>query len=136
MLLLGLLGVARHGWRLLGEGLGFFYEDGPVFGDGHFAIEEGSAFAGFDADGDAELALGAAAVDAVGGRDVGVIAADGGADVAIAGDEVVGGIETDPAEFGEEGLDPGMGGGAFGAILVGVAVIEIAADVAAGNLKL
>ena len=134
--MLGLLGVAGHGWGLLGEGLGFFYENGPVFGDGEFAVEERCAFAGFDADGYGELALGATAVDAVGGGDVRVVATDGGADVAIAGDEVVGGIEADPAEFGEEGLDPGVGCGAFGAILVGVAVIEIAADVAAGNLKL
>ncbi len=134
MLLLGLLGVAGHGRGLLGEGLGFFDEDRPVFGDREFAIEERCAFAGFDADGYGEFALGAAAEDAVGGRDVGVVSTDGGADVAVAGDEVVGWIEADPAEFGEEGLNPGVGGGAFGTVLVGVAVVEVAADVAAGDL--
>ena len=121
---------------MFGEGLGFFYEDRPVFGDGHFTIEEGSAFAGLDADGDAELALRAAAVDAVRGGDVGVVATDGGADVTIAGDEVVGGIEADPAQFREKRFNPGVGGGALGPILVGVAVVEVAADVAAGNLEL
>ena len=128
--------MAGHGWGLLGESLGFFYEHGPVFGDGEFAIEEGCAFAGFDADGDAELALGAAAVDAVGGGNVGVVAADGGANVAVAGDEIVGGVEANPAELGQKCLDPGVGCGALGAVFVGVTVVEIAADIAAGDLQL
>ena len=82
---------------MVGEGLGLFYEDGPVFGDGHLAVHGGGAFAGFDADRYGELGFGAAAVDAVGGWDVGVVAADGGADVAIAGYQIVGGVEAYPA---------------------------------------
>lgn len=51
LLLLGLLGVAGHGWGLLGECLGFFHQDRPLFGDREFAVEGWGAFAGFDADG-------------------------------------------------------------------------------------
>jgi hypothetical protein len=123
LLLLGLLGVTRHGWRLLGEGLGFFYEHRPVFGDREFAVEGWRAFAGFHADGDSELTFCAATVDPMGWRHVGVVAADGGADMPIAGDEIIGRVEADPAKFREEGLDPGVGGGAFGAIRMGVAVV-------------
>lgn len=97
LLLLGVLLLAGHGGWLLGEGLGFFDEDGPVFGDGKFAVEGGGSFAGLDADGYGEFGFSAAAIDAVGGGNVGVVAADGGADMAVSGDEIVGGIEADPA---------------------------------------
>ena len=50
-----------------------------------------------------------AAEDAVGGRHVGVVAADGGADVAIARDQPVGGIEANPAQLGQQRLHPGVG---------------------------
>jgi len=72
----------------------------------------------------------------VGGWDVGVVAANGGADVAVAGDEPVGGVEADPAELGEECLDPGVGGRVGGAVVVRLAVVEVAADVAAGDAEL
>jgi hypothetical protein len=39
LLLLGLLELAEAGWGLFGEGLGLFYEDDPVFGDGEFAVQ-------------------------------------------------------------------------------------------------
>ncbi len=70
--------------------------------------------------------------------DVGVVAADGGADVTFAGDEPVGGVEADPAELGDEDLDPGVGGGGAGAVGFGVgdAVGEVSGDVAAGDSEL
>jgi hypothetical protein len=52
---------------------------------------------GADGDGDAEGALGFAFVDAAGGRDVGVVASEGDADVAVGADQVVGGVEGDPS---------------------------------------
>ena len=91
---------------------------------------------GVDADGDGEFAVGAAAEDAVGGRDVGVVAADGGADVAIAGDEVVGGIEADPAEFGRKASTQAWVAELSERSWCVVAVVEVAADVAAGDAEL
>ena len=74
----------------------------PVFGDGQLAVQSGRLLAGLHVDGDVEFALGFAAEDAVGGRNIGIVAADGGADVAVMGDEVVGGIKTDPAEMRQQ----------------------------------
>ena len=48
-----------------------------------------------------------------------------------AGDDAVGGIEADPAQPGQERLDPRVGGPFGRAIVVQLVVIEIAADVAA-----
>ena len=89
--------------------MGALDEDGPVFGDRELAVERGWFQAGFDVDSDVELAFGFAAKDAVGGRDVGVVATNGGTDVAVVGDEVVGGVEADPVEVGQEDFDPGVG---------------------------
>ena len=80
-----------------GRLLGALDQYAPVFGDGHLAVEGGGGFAGFNLNGDIEFTLGVAAEDAMRRRDVCVVAADGGADVAVVGDEVVGGVEADPA---------------------------------------
>ena len=134
--MLGHLLLAGGGGEGVGEELGFFDEGGPVFGDGEVLVEGGCALGGGDADGDGELGFGTAAEDAVGGGDVGVVASDGGTDVAVSGDEVVGGIEADPAEFGHEDLNPGVGGGGGGAVgLLLAAVGEITGDVAAGEVE-
>jgi hypothetical protein len=52
---------------------------------------------GADGDGDTEGALRFAFVDAAGGRDVGVVASEGDADVTVGADQVVGGVEGDPS---------------------------------------
>ena len=119
---------------MFGEGGGFFDQDRPVFGDGQFAVERGRAFTGGDADSYCELAFGAAAEHAMGRRHVGIVTTDGGAYMPIAGNEAVGGVEADPAEFGQKAFDPGVGGGVVGTILPLIPVVKVAADVAARNL--
>ena len=69
----------------------------------------------------------------MGGGNVGVVAAHGGADVAMVGDEVVGGVEADPTEMRQQDVDPGVGCVGGGAVVVFAAAIEIAGDVARGN---
>ena len=66
-------------------------------GMGILRSRAGGGFAGLNVHGNIEFAVGSAAEDAVSGRNVGVVAANGGADVAVVGDEVVGGIEADPS---------------------------------------
>ena len=86
---------------------------------------------GVDADAHLQLGLGPALHRPERRRHVGVVAADGGADVAIAGHEVVGRIEADPAEPRHQRLDPGVRRAVGRTIVVLVAVIQVAADVAA-----
>ncbi len=93
-------------------------EDGPVFRHGGFLFESGEAVAGFNSHGNVEVALGFPAKDSMGGWDVGVVAPDGGADVAMVGDEVIGGIEAYPAESREECIYPGVGGVRGGAVVI------------------
>ncbi len=81
-------------------------------------------------DRDRQFAVGTALVGAPRGRHVGIVATDRGADVALAGQNVVGGIQADPAEAGQVGLEPGMGGVVGRAVQPAAAVIEIARDVA------
>ena len=132
LLLLHLLEIdERDEW--FGGLLGLFDEDAPVIGDGQFAIEGGGLFASLHVDSDIELALSVAAEDAVGWRNVSVVATDGGADVAAMGDEVIGGIKADPAEVGQQDIDPGVGGIGGGAVMVFAAAVEIAGDVAGGD---
>ena len=115
--------------------LGLFDELGPVFGHRELLVGQRAAFAGLYADGDAEVRGGAAAKDAVGGRNVRVVAADGGPDVAVAGHKIVGGIEADPAELRDERFDPGVRRGGHAAVCVACVVVQIAGNVAAGNLE-
>src|SRR5580698_124413 len=100
--------------------------------DGHGSV--GRA----DSDGDAEGALGFAFVDAAGGRNIGIVASEGDADVAVGADQVVGRVEGEPSQAGEEGFNPGVGRAFERAIffLFGlVAVKHISAHVAAGNAQ-
>jgi len=90
-------------------------------------------FAGLDMDGDIEFAVGLAAEDPVGRGHVGIVAADGGADVAMMGDEVVGGVEAHPAQVGQEHIDPGVSGVRGGAVVILAAAVEVAGDVAGGD---
>ncbi len=75
---------------------------------GQLAVEGRRLITGFNLHSHVKLAGGFAAEDAVGGRNVGIIAAYRGADVAMMRDEVVGGIEADPAEMRQERLNPGV----------------------------
>src|SRR5665213_2985114 len=80
-----------------------------------------------------ELAVRYAADDALRWWHVCVGAADGGAEVAVVGDEVVGGIEAEPPEMRHERLNPGVGGVRCGAVVVFAAAIEVTGDIAGGN---
>ena len=106
------------------------YEHGPVLWNRGFAIEGGQAVAGLNANCHVKLALGFAAEDAVCGWNVGVVAADGSANVAVLRDQVIGGIEANPADARQEGVNPGMGGVWSGAIVIFRAAVEITGDVA------
>ncbi len=73
--------------------------------------------------------------DAADGADVLEVASEGYGDMLAGGEEVVCGVEVDPAEVGQEGGDPGMGGigsGEFG-LAGGRECLEVAADVAGGE---
>lgn len=125
LLLLLLFADGGGGGVVLGEGGGGVVAF-PVVLEG-----EDEGVGGFDLDLDAEFGFGVAAEGSAGGRDVGVVAADGDADVPVSDDEVVRGVESDPSEAWEEGLDPGVGGVGLGSVVVLAAVVEISADVSA-----
>ena len=108
-------------------------QDAPVFGDGHFAIESRGGLTGFYLYSHIKFTIGSAAEDAVGGGYVCIIAADCGAEVAMVGNEIVGGIEADPAEMGHESLNPCVGGVGCRAVVVLAAAIEIAGDITGWN---
>ena len=63
-------------------------------------------------------------------RNVRVIPAGSDPDMTFAGDDVVGGIETDPAEARKIRLGPGMGRVIAGTIFVWAAMLEVAGDIA------
>ena len=88
---------------------------------------------GFYVHGDVEFAGRFAPEDAVGGGYVGIVAADGGADMAMVGNEVVGGIKADPAEMGKEDVNPCVSRVWGRAVVVFAAAIEIAGNVACRN---
>ena len=87
-------------------------------------------------DANAEFTFRFAAVDATRGRNVGVITANGHANVAIAAEQIIRGIEFDPTGFAEKGLDPGVSGTGRRAIVTPVLMVEVTTDLAAGNAKL
>ena len=66
--------------------------------------------------------MGFAFVDAAGGRDVGVVAAEGDADVTVGADQVVGGVEGGPSQVGDEGFDPGVGRAFDGAVFLAISL--------------
>ena len=86
-----------------------------------------------DRDRDRELRLRPALVGSPRWRHVGVIAAHRDADMALAGQDVVGRIETDPAQARQVGFDPGVGGVVLRAVLALLVMEEIAGDVARGH---
>lgn len=96
MLLLHLLQIKER-LAALGKLLRALNQHAPVLWDGQFAVEGGRVFAGLDMHSYIELAVSMATEDAVGGRHIGVVATDGGADMAVMGNEVVGGVEAYPA---------------------------------------
>ena len=101
-------------------------EHAPIFRDGQLAVEGGRLIAGFNLYSHVKLTGGFAAEDAVGRRNVSIIAPDRGADVAVMRDEVVGGIEADPAEMGQERLNPGVCCVRRGAVVIPGATVKIA----------
>jgi len=111
-------------------------EHAPVFRDGHFSVESRGFVTGVNLHSHIELAFGAAAEDSVSGRHVCIVAADGCADVAVVSDEVVGRVKADPAEMGQENLNPGVRGIGSGAVVVFAAAEKIAGDVAGGDAHL
>lgn len=86
LLLLRHLLLTRRWWRLLGQGLRFLYQDGPVFGYGHLLVKQRCTLAWRNAHGYSELAVSSAAEDAMRWRDVGIVPADGRANVPVARD--------------------------------------------------
>ena len=113
--------------------LGSLDQYAPVFGNGKLAVESRWLGTGFDVDGHIKLALCLTAEDAVSGRHIRVIAADGGADVAMMSDEVVGGVEAHPAELRQQHIHPGMSCIGSGAVVVFAAAVEVAGYIARGN---
>ena len=89
--------------------------------------------AGLDLHGHIQFAFGLAAKDAVRGRNVGVVAADRGADVPVMRDQIVGGIDANPSQMRQERFDPGVRRVGGRAVVVLAAAIQIARDVARGN---
>src|SRR5437660_9257432 len=72
-------------------------------GGGHVFV--GGRVCKGDSHRDAEFAFGSAFEYAPGGRDFGIIASNGNANVAFASEDVVGGIEFSPAESRQQGLE-------------------------------
>ena len=121
------IGERENGLRRL---LGALDQYAPILGDGHFAVEGWRGFAGFNLHGDVKLAFGFAAEDAMSGRNIGIVAAHGGAQVTMMGDQVVGGVEAHPTQMGHERLNPGVRSVGRGAVVVVAAAVEIAGDIA------
>ena len=65
----------------------------------------------------------------MGWGDVGVVATNGGADMSLVRNEVIGRIKANPAEVRHQDVDPGMAGVRSGAVVVFAAAIEVAGDV-------
>ena len=108
-------------------------EHRPVFGNRHLAIQSRRDITGLDVDGDVEVTGGFAAKDAVRGGNIGVVATDGGADVPVVCNKVIGGIKTNPAKMRHEHVDPGMAGVGGRTVVIFATSVEIAGDVASGD---
>ena len=107
-MLLHLLHV-EEGHRRCGRLLRALNQHAPILGDGQLAIEGRWLVAGVNLDGDKEFTVSFATEDAVGRGDIGIVAAHCSADVTMMCDEIVGGIEADPAQMGNERFNPCMG---------------------------
>src|SRR6202021_3269589 len=129
LLLLHLLEIESRSaasWDLLST----LDQHAPVVGDGRFSVQCRRLLIGLDMNRDVELALRAAAEDAVRGGDVGVVATDGRADVAVVGDQVIGGVEADPAQIREQNIHPGVRGIGGGAVMIVATSLGIPVEVA------
>jgi len=74
----------------------------PILRSGQFAVEGRRALAGFNMHGNIELAVSMATENAVGGwGHICLAASDGGADVAVVSDEVVGGVDAHPSHVAD-----------------------------------
>ena len=126
--------LAGHRWWLLWNSLRLLDEDRPVFGNGQLTIKGRCSLARLYANGHRKLGLGASTIDAVGRWNVGVVATDCRAVVAVASDEIIGWIKANPAELGQKCFDPCVRCGTLRAVLMRIAVVEIATDISAWNL--
>ena len=70
--------------------------------------------------------------DSARGWHIRVIASDGGTDMTLGGEQVVGWVETHPPHLGQKGLDPGMRSVGPGPIRVLLAMVQIATHISAG----
>ena len=66
-------------------------------------------------------------------RHIGIVAANSGANVAVASEQTVGGIESHPSQGRQQCFHPGMSCVNYRAVVILRAAIEISADVAARN---
>ena len=129
LLLLLLLLVGSYRWTAHQRGARANYE-GRGCGLGWCGCRRGYG------DGYTEFALGFAFVDAARWRDVGVVAADGDANVAIAADQIVRRIERDPAQARDQRFDPGVRRAFERAILfLFIAMKHVSADIAARDVE-
>src|SRR5690349_1924998 len=90
------------------------------------------AWARRDGDAHGELLGRPAAPDAPDGHGRGVVEPDGGPNISGGGADAIGGVEADPAEILDIGLDPGVAGAIFMGLDAGP---EIAADIARGDAE-
>ncbi len=67
-------------------------------------------FTGLNMHGNVKLAIGLAAENPMSGRHIGVVAANGRADVPVVRDQVVGGVEAHPAQMRQQDIHPGVRG--------------------------
>ena len=106
LLLLGKLWGCRWlWWRLLGP----LDQYRPILGNGQTLIDFRSNLGRSYVHCDRQLACGPAPEHALGGRHVGIVPSDCGADVPVSSYQVVCGIKTYPAELRQERFDPRMG---------------------------
>ena len=128
LLLLHLLEVNEWSGDI-GRLLSTLDENGPVFRDGHFTIESGSCVFGLNMNCYIEFARGLASEYSMSGGNVGVVASDSGTDMPVVGDEIIRGIEPDPAEVRDQYIKPSVTGIGGGAVMVFAAAVEVAGDV-------
>ncbi len=82
-----------RGWWFLGS----LYEDRPILGYRHILVECGRFIKSRYLDSDVEFALGMAAIDAHGWRNIGIIPAECGTNVALVCQQVIRRVEANPA---------------------------------------
>ncbi len=113
--------------------MGTFHQNAPIVGDGKLSVQCWRKLAGFDMDGNIKFAVGLASEDAVSWRDVGIIAPDRCADVAMMRDEVVGRVQAYPAKVRQQDVDPRVGCIRRRTVVVFAAAVKIAGNVSGRN---